>query len=95
MLSGLRLTQKVAPVSFTLRGIAHPSRLAILYLLLTDSMEVRDIVSRLKLPANLVAHHLSILYKTGWVTKTKQGNRVTYTVKKDALVDIEAFFSRT
>ena len=78
MTIGKKLHEKVKPHAKRIAGIAHPHRLAILYLLAHDPMWVRDLVNYLGLPENLISHHLKQMYEAGWVSKEKQGRTVTY-----------------
>jgi DNA-binding transcriptional ArsR family regulator len=78
MLTRARLREKVKPVVRRFRGMAEMHRLAILYLLAHEPMEVREITDHLGIKENLVAHHLKQLVKTGWIVREKQGRRVTY-----------------
>jgi DNA-binding HxlR family transcriptional regulator len=78
MLTRARLREKVKPATRRLRGIAQMYRLATLYLLAHEPLEVRQITDHLGIKENLVAHHLKQLVKTGWIVREKQGRRVTY-----------------
>ena len=89
MTIGKKLHYKVAPYAKKIRGIAHPHRLAILYLLAHDPLWVRDLVNYLNLPENLIAHHLKQMALAGWVTKEKQGRNVTYTLNTKAFFELK------
>ncbi len=78
MLSGARLKQKVRDASRMLQAAGDINRLAILYLLATEPMDLRDIIDRTRLSPSLVAHHMRVLLGAEWVTKSKFGKRVTY-----------------
>lgn len=84
MTIGKKLHEKVKPYAKRIRGIAHPHRLAILYLLAHDPLWVKDFVNYLGLPENLIAHHLKQMTLAGWVTKEKQGRNVTYRLNEKA-----------
>ena len=89
MTTGKRLLGKLEPFAEKLTGIAEVHRLAILYLLLHDPMEFRDIVRALKLPANAVFHHIKQMHTTGWLKRTKIGKRVTYEVNPKAFKELQ------
>lgn len=93
MLTGARLRQKLSKTSKLFTALAHPSRVAIVYLLARDPMRVRDIVDQLKLSPTVVAHHLHVLYVVGWVTKMKVGKMTTYSLVPEAAKHIQAFFT--
>ncbi len=95
MVTRVRLREKIKPHAARIRGIAHPHRLSILYLLCHDALDVRDIVAHVDLPENLVSHHLKQMLLSGWVTKTRTGRRVTYQLQEKAFRDIYAFLSDT
>lgn len=84
MTSGKRLLAKVDPYARLLRGIAHPHRLAILYLLAHDAMWPEDITRHMTIPQNLVAHHLRAMTSSGWVKKHRVGKHMMYAVNKKA-----------
>ncbi len=93
MLTGARLRQKLSKTSSFFTALSHPSRVAIVYLLMSDPMRVRDIVDQLKLSPTVVAHHLHVLYSFGWITKMKVGKMTTYSLESEAVKHIKAFFT--
>lgn len=78
MLSGKRLLKTIAPYTVKWAALAHPYRLAILYLLGHDELWMKDLVLRLNLKQNLLAHHLKILQQAGWIIKAKEGSHSLY-----------------
>ncbi len=78
MLTGKRLHNKVLPYAKRLRGVDHPHRLAILYLLAHEPMWPRDLAIHLNLPPNLISHHLREMLKAGWVVKEKERRWMLY-----------------
>ena len=82
MTSGKRLLAKVAPYAKIVRGVAHPHRLAILYLLAHDPTWPEDLGRHLPLPQNLIAHHLKEMVSSGWLKKRRTGKHVTYMINK-------------
>ena len=95
MMTGGRLKEKAKLFAKKYRGIAHPHRLAIVYLLANDPMWVRDIVDHLNLPENLIAHHLKQMYLSGWVLKTREGRNVTYRLNDKAFFEFNRFLADT
>ncbi len=95
MVTGKRLHEKVKPFASRVRGIAHPHRLAILYLLAHDPLEVRDIVDYLGLAENLVSHHLKQMHTTGWLLKEKVGRIVTYRLNEKAFLEVKKLLADT
>jgi len=94
MLSGIRLKQKVAPATKLLRAIADPTRVAIVYLLMSDAMELGDIVHSVGKSAPLVSHHLKVLLSAGWITKTKYGKLVTYYLSEHACKEVSQWLQK-
>ncbi len=90
MLSNKRLKRKIAPYATRLAGLTHPHRLAIAYLLSHTSMHSKEISFRLDLAQNLVSHHLAHMLRTGWITKTRYGQRILYELDKKGT---EKFFN--
>ena len=95
MLTRARLRERVKPVTRRIKGIAHISRIAMLYLLAHESMEVHTITDSLGLPENLVSHHLRQLYLSGWVLKTRKGRVVTYRLNEKAFFEFNRLFEDT
>lgn len=71
------------------RAAGSDIRLSILHMLAREPMSVGAIVRRLKRSPPLTAHHLNILLKAGWVTKTKFGRLVTYYLNEKTLQQIK------
>ena len=88
MTSGLRLKSKIAPYAKMLQAIAHPHRLAIVYLLAHEPLRTRDLVQRVGIPQSLMVHHLNAMEKTGWIKKSRDGRHMTYTLQKKAFKEL-------
>ena len=95
MLTRSRLKEKVKPFSRRMAAIGQEYRLAVIYLLSFDPMEVRDIVENIGIPENLLAHHLKTLLDTGWVAKTKVGKHVTYRINEKAFFELPRLLEDT
>ena len=69
---------KVENLACILKKISEPNRLKILCLLKDEEKCVCDIWQCLKLPQNLVSHHLKVLKNLGLITSRKEGLKVFY-----------------
>jgi DNA-binding transcriptional ArsR family regulator len=58
--------------------LADTTRLHLLKLLDKDEMSVNDLVAAIKCPQPQASHHLSILYRAGFVEKRRQGKQIIY-----------------
>lgn len=95
MLTGGRLKEKAKLFAKKYKGIAHPHRLAIIYLLAHDSMWVRDLVDHLNIPQNLIAHHLKQMHLSGWVLKMREGRHMEYRLNEKAFFEFKKFLEDT
>lgn len=69
--------REVAPV---LKVLAHPHRLRIVEILLSESVSVRKLASMLKLAPPVVSQHLGQMRSNGIVTPRREGKQVYYEV---------------
>ena len=88
MISRIRLYKKLKRPSDAFHALGNISRLAILYTLAREPMEFGRLARRIKISPTLLSHHLKQLRDTGWVTRMKVGNLVTYYVAEDSLKKI-------
>jgi len=95
MLTGVGLRDRTKPIGKRMEGVAHPHRVAILYLLAHENFPMHEIAETIDLPLNLVSHHLAILVKTGWIRKKKTGKTVRYMLKARTFRDLGTFFLNT
>ena len=72
-----RTLREVAPV---LKVLAHPHRLRIVEILLSESVSVRKLASMLKLAPPVVSQHLGQMRSNGIVTPRREGKQVYYEV---------------
>jgi DNA-binding transcriptional ArsR family regulator len=82
MTTGKRLLQRVAPFSRMIKGLAHPYRISIVYLLAHDPMWGEDIAEALHIKENLLMHHLNAMYAAGWVSKEQDGRHKLYKLRE-------------
>ncbi len=95
MTSGKRLLAKVAPFARIARGVAHPHRLAILYMLAHEPMWPHDIARHIPIRESLVAHHLKEMYASGWLKKHRVGKNVMYRINKKVFRELPKFLAGT
>ena len=69
--------REVAPV---LRNLAHPHRLRIVEILLSESVSVQKLASKLKLAPPVVSQHLGQMRSNGIVAPRREGKQVYYEV---------------
>jgi ArsR family transcriptional regulator len=75
-------SKKIENLARIFKIISEPNRLKILCLLKGGSKCVCDIWQCLKLPQNLVSHHLKVLKNLGLVSSKKVKQRVFYQLNK-------------
>lgn len=81
MTTGKRLLQRVAPFSKMLKGISHPYRVSIVYLLAHEPMWGEDLAIALRIKENLLMHHLKAMSRAGWITKEREGRHMRYSLR--------------
>jgi len=94
MLAGIRLIQKIHPITKLFHAAGNDIRSSILYMLVQGPLDLGTIIRRLKRSPSLVAHHLKILRGAGWVTKSKFGKLVTYYLSEDAVKEVREFLRK-
>jgi len=67
-----------------LKALAEENRFQIIKLLSEKSLCVCEIEVKLKIPQNLVSHHLSVLKKAGLITDCRCGKNNFYTLNKQS-----------
>lgn len=68
-----------------LKAIAEENRFQIIKLLSEKPLCVCEIEAKLKIPQNLVSHHLSVLKKTGLVEDCRCGKNNYYSLNKQSI----------
>jgi len=76
---------KYEKASETLKALAHPARLKIVFGLLKDECNVTQIQKELRIPQSTVSQHLRILRNAGIIKGRKEGTKTCYSV-----IDIKA-----
>jgi ArsR family transcriptional regulator len=77
-----------------LKIISDGNRLAILSLLKKSPSCVCEIFPSLKLPQNLVSHHLKVLKENGFVDSRKDGLKVIYSIKDKKVQAIKRLINK-
>ncbi len=68
--------------------MSEPNRLKIFSLLAGGERCVCEIEASMKLPQNLISHHLGVLREAGYIRARREGRWVYYSVDKEALAGV-------
>ena len=71
-----------------LKLMSEPNRLKIFSLLAGGERCVCEIEEQVKLPQNLVSHHLGVLRDAGYIRARREGRWVYYSVDKETLAGV-------
>ena len=71
-----------------LKLMSEPNRLKIFALLAGGERCVYEIEESMKLPQNLVSHHLGVLRDAGYIRARRDGRWVYYSVNKETLAQV-------
>lgn len=80
----------LGPAVALFRGLADPTRLAILQRLARGEMRVADLVDELRLAQSTVSGHLACLRECGLVDSRPVGRQAFYALTRTELVDLLA-----
>lgn len=86
------MNKKFKVLSLTLKATSNNARLQILSYLSSGEKCVCKIFEHLKLPQNLVSHHLGVLRRNNLITARKDGKWVYYSINPKAFHDVKSFF---
>lgn len=78
---------KLKQAAESLKAVAHPARLAIIYLLKEGEKNVTEIHKALKLEQAVASQHLSILKNRGVCESRRKGKHAYYFLTDHALVE--------
>lgn len=95
MTTGKRLVQRATTISRSVKGIAHPYRIAIIYLLAHEPMWGEDLTRHLQIKENLLMHHLKAMLQAGWITKSRDGRHMQYTLRTRTFKEFPMILSET
>ena len=76
----MRTTSQSITCAARLAVLADPTRLAVIEALLEGPRNVGEINKGLRVPQNLLSHHLKILRDAGLVVSTREGKAVRYAI---------------
>lgn len=95
----MQTMEHVAVAAKLFRGLADPTRLAILLALLEGEQRVTDLVARLSCSQANVSGHVACLKDCGLVADRPEGRAVYYRVAHPEIIDLlrsgEALLART
>ena len=81
--------EKMEKVSFILKTMAHPTRIAIVQLLAAqESLSVTDISEKLRVEQSLLSHHLAGMKLKGILSSTREGKNIYYSLKMREVIDV-------
>ena len=75
------------------QALASLPRRQFLAFLSQTALSTADLATRFGMSAPAVSRHLAVLQRAGLVTSERQGQRVLYRLKRDALLDALARFA--
>lgn len=73
------------PIQVFIDALAEENRLRILHALRKKPLCVSEICGGLKLPQNLVSHHLEILHEVQLLQRRKEGRKIYYSINRVVL----------
>lgn len=79
---------RITKIASILKPVSEPNRLKILCLLKNGSLCVCQIIEALKLPQNLVSHHLAVLKKNNLISSKREGVKIYYQLKNKELSNL-------
>lgn len=85
----------LAQLSSTLKMICEENRMRVLCFLMQGERCVNEIADALRLPQNLVSHHLKVLWREGIVNRyrdERDSRWIYYSVNRVALADLNALY---
>jgi DNA-binding transcriptional ArsR family regulator len=85
-------TQQLKKAALVLRAINHKLRQQVLHLIYeNERMTVTEIYVKLRLEQSVASQHLAILRKAGYVTTTRDGKFIYYSVSLERLAEVHEF----
>ncbi len=89
-----KFNTRVEKSSHLFKCLADKNRLAIFAILTHGSYTVSDIYRCLKLPQNLISHHLKVLKDEGLADHQKMGRKIYYSLNKEKLKDFDSLLGK-
>lgn len=65
-----------------LRSLAHPIRLRMLQLMLSDELTVGELAEACEIPSNVASEHLRMMQHCGFLSRRQDGRRIYYQVEE-------------
>ncbi len=84
---------KISNALSLLKALSDENRLKIAYFLKDNEKCVCEIVEFLRLPQNLVSHHLKVLREQNILVSRKEGLKVYYSLNKKKISSVLPFFN--
>ena len=81
-------TEALNEAAECLAVLAHPSRLRLVELLLEERHTVGELAQACANPPNVTSEHLRLMQRCGFLTSTRSGRFVYYTVQEPHLLEI-------
>lgn len=72
------------------RGLADPTRLRIVEILLEEERNVSDLIKLLKIPQSNISNHLACLKWCGYIAARKEGTNIYYQITDERVKKIVA-----
>jgi len=76
---------RLAQAAECLKTLAHPHRLRIVEMLLTDRYTVGELAEKCDIPSNIASGHLRLMQRCGFLAPERDGRKVYYTITEPCL----------
>ena len=91
--STLKVRKRLSPSAFAqaaecLKILAHPHRLKIVHMLLERNYTVGELAEACEIAHHMTSEHLRLMQRCGFLTATKEGRFVYYTIAEPHLASI-------
>ena len=83
------INKNLATIAEQIKVLGEPNRLKIVCLLKTGPLCVCQIFPTLKLPQNLVSHHLKILLETKLLNNKRIGKKIIYSINQKKINQLQ------
>lgn len=76
---------RLAQAAECLKTLAHPHRLRIVEMLLTDRYTVGELAEKCGIPSNIASGHLRLMQRCGFLAPERDGRNVYYKITEPCL----------
>ncbi|HRY52449.1 MAG TPA: metalloregulator ArsR/SmtB family transcription factor [Candidatus Portnoybacteria bacterium] len=90
----MKTKETVCHCSHLLNALSDANRLGIILFLGKGEKCVCDILGHLKLPQNLVSHHLKVLRQKQLIKSRREGRWIFYSLNCDCLKELRGFLDK-